>query len=159
MCPRQRAGQAGQAGPLRRHRPLGCAATWRQESSLGSVSAPCRGGSASRRQLQLAFRGSRYPVLAHCVHRNVDVPASWTSETTCRSGVRDVASVVPLASQWRLEVSTLACGSDGRRNLPSRRADRPWFKPTKRLHRAQLFLEASLQLSVFRLNRSPLYLL
>ena len=22
------------------------------------------------------------PVLAHCVHRNVDVPASWTSETT-----------------------------------------------------------------------------
>ena len=25
------------------------------------------------------------PVLAHCVHRNVDVPAGWTSETTVLS--------------------------------------------------------------------------
>jgi myo-inositol 2-dehydrogenase/D-chiro-inositol 1-dehydrogenase len=32
------------------------------------------------------------PVLAHCVHRNVDAPASWTSETTVLSAASHPAT-------------------------------------------------------------------
>jgi myo-inositol 2-dehydrogenase/D-chiro-inositol 1-dehydrogenase len=35
------------------------------------------------------------PVLAHCVHRNVDVPASWTSETTVISAASHEIDVMP----------------------------------------------------------------
>ena len=35
------------------------------------------------------------PVLAHCVHRNVDVPASWTSETTVLSAASHEIDVMP----------------------------------------------------------------
>jgi len=35
------------------------------------------------------------PVLAHCVHRNVDVPASWTSETTVFSSASHEIDVMP----------------------------------------------------------------
>ena len=35
------------------------------------------------------------PVLAHCVHRNVDVPASWTSETTGFSSASHEIDVMP----------------------------------------------------------------
>ncbi len=35
------------------------------------------------------------PVLAHCVHRNVDVPASWTSETTVVSAASHEIDVMP----------------------------------------------------------------
>ena len=35
------------------------------------------------------------PVLAHCVHRNVDVPESWTSETTVVSAASHEIDVMP----------------------------------------------------------------
>jgi myo-inositol 2-dehydrogenase / D-chiro-inositol 1-dehydrogenase len=35
------------------------------------------------------------PVLAHCVHRNVDVPAGWTSETTVVSSASHEIDVMP----------------------------------------------------------------
>jgi myo-inositol 2-dehydrogenase / D-chiro-inositol 1-dehydrogenase len=35
------------------------------------------------------------PVLAHCVHRNVDVPASWSSETTVFSSASHEIDVMP----------------------------------------------------------------
>ena len=35
------------------------------------------------------------PMLAHCVHRNVDVPPSWTSETTVRSSASHEIDVMP----------------------------------------------------------------
>ena len=35
------------------------------------------------------------PLLAHCVHRNVDVPASWTSETTVFSSASHEIDVMP----------------------------------------------------------------
>jgi myo-inositol 2-dehydrogenase/D-chiro-inositol 1-dehydrogenase len=35
------------------------------------------------------------PVLAHCVHRNVDVPAGWTSETTVFSAASHEIDVMP----------------------------------------------------------------
>ncbi len=35
------------------------------------------------------------PVLAHCVHRNVDVPAGWTSETTVLSAASHEIYVMP----------------------------------------------------------------
>jgi myo-inositol 2-dehydrogenase / D-chiro-inositol 1-dehydrogenase len=35
------------------------------------------------------------PVPAHCVHRNVDVPASWTSETTVFSSASHEIDVMP----------------------------------------------------------------
>jgi myo-inositol 2-dehydrogenase / D-chiro-inositol 1-dehydrogenase len=35
------------------------------------------------------------PVLAHCVHRNVDVPAGWTSETTVVSAASHEIDVMP----------------------------------------------------------------
>jgi myo-inositol 2-dehydrogenase/D-chiro-inositol 1-dehydrogenase len=35
------------------------------------------------------------PVLAHCVHRNVDVPAGWTSETTVISAASHEIDVMP----------------------------------------------------------------
>ena len=35
------------------------------------------------------------PVLAHCVHRNVDVPAGWTSETTVLSAASHEIHVMP----------------------------------------------------------------
>jgi myo-inositol 2-dehydrogenase/D-chiro-inositol 1-dehydrogenase len=35
------------------------------------------------------------PVLAHCVHRNVDVPAGWTSETTVLSAASHEVYVMP----------------------------------------------------------------
>ena len=35
------------------------------------------------------------PVLAHCVHRNLDVPASWTSETTVFSSASHEIDVMP----------------------------------------------------------------
>ena len=35
------------------------------------------------------------PVLAHCVHRNVDVPPGWTSETTVVSAASHEIDVMP----------------------------------------------------------------
>ena len=35
------------------------------------------------------------PMLAHCVHRNVDVPPSWTSETTVLSSLSHEIDVMP----------------------------------------------------------------
>jgi myo-inositol 2-dehydrogenase / D-chiro-inositol 1-dehydrogenase len=35
------------------------------------------------------------PLLAHCVHRNVDVPATWTSETTVISAASHEIDVMP----------------------------------------------------------------
>ena len=35
------------------------------------------------------------PILAHCVHRNVDVPAGWTSETTVFSSASHEIDVMP----------------------------------------------------------------
>jgi myo-inositol 2-dehydrogenase/D-chiro-inositol 1-dehydrogenase len=35
------------------------------------------------------------PMVAHCVHRNVDVPASWTSETTVLSAASHEIDVMP----------------------------------------------------------------
>ena len=35
------------------------------------------------------------PVLAHCVHRNVGVPAGWTSETTVLSSASHEIDVMP----------------------------------------------------------------
>ena len=34
-------------------------------------------------------------MLAHCVHRNVDVPAGWTSETTVVSAASHEIDVMP----------------------------------------------------------------
>jgi myo-inositol 2-dehydrogenase / D-chiro-inositol 1-dehydrogenase len=35
------------------------------------------------------------PLLAHCVHRNVDVPAGWTSEATVFSSASHEIDVMP----------------------------------------------------------------
>jgi myo-inositol 2-dehydrogenase/D-chiro-inositol 1-dehydrogenase len=35
------------------------------------------------------------PFLAHCVHRNADVPAGWTSETTVLSAASHEIDVMP----------------------------------------------------------------
>jgi myo-inositol 2-dehydrogenase / D-chiro-inositol 1-dehydrogenase len=40
------------------------------------------------------------PILAHCAHRNVDIPASWTTETTVLNSAVHEIDIMPWFEKW-----------------------------------------------------------